>query len=450
MSRTQVLGVGLALAVAAAAGTETVLYEETFDAPSATVAGLGWEVRATPEQSRWDIAGGALQATCFFKPYQGGLIQRRIPYTPRGEFAVDLLLAGAGSTPGYDHFSLTLRLGTLSVSSRGYGEHSLQRYYSNEHRVVATEVPKGGWVRFRIRYDAPRGLIEYACGDLDHPSLVEHGFSVQPLAASPDGTIELQIGNYGLSTGTLVHRIDNIRLSKLPDAVGASAAPPGIAVIRGLAFDRLRVPEIVSRLGDDQPDVFTILSMGAAEKPANRFRLDRLPSIFATRRWRTILMADVPLGPGEPLPAYLLRKIRDDVEQGAHLIVLGGAFTLEKGCFQESLIEELLPVELPGVWGWRRPAEALPIRSRLPSPAMPADAPRVACLHAVQPRPGADVLAWAGDWPLAVTRPFGRGHVTVFAGAPLNGTRAAGKMFWEWEHWPEFVAALCRMPGEAR
>ena len=428
-----------------------VLYREDFEDDGRSLAERGWTTDATPEQSVWEVSDGSLRVTCFFKPYQGGRIRRQVPYVSRGELTFDAQLACGGSA-GYNHLSLQFFYGML-LSLKNYGGHHLQRYHDGKWRRVASNVPLRKWVRIRVRFDAAREIAEYYCGDVQYPTDIETGIVIRPKPGQD--TIEMAIGNYGLCTGTLVHRVDNIELRETPqassqEATGEAVDGKRVVVYRGISFQRLRVSEIVKRLGVAEPAVFT-MQTGLGLRAENRLFLDRMPSVLSSERPRTILMADLPVGPNDAVPRFLLDRMCDDVRQGARLVILGGPFTLGKGCFQGTSLEDVLPVELGGPWEVVKAARPLPLRtadSSLSTLLDGQDPPVVFYYHQVKPRKDARVVAYAGDRPVMFERSCGRGRVVVFAGTPLGKSTEQHRGFWEWPRWPEFVVSASGLEGE--
>jgi len=428
-----------------------ILYREGFEDEGRSLADRGWTTDATPEQSVWEVSEGSLRVTCFFKPYKGGRIRRQVPHVSRGELTFDAQLACGGSV-GYNHLSLQFFYGML-LSFNNYGGHKLQRYYERKWRRVASDVPLGRWVRFRVRFDAGRKIAEYYCGDMQYPTDIETGIVLDPKPGQ--NTMELAIGNYGLCTGTLVHRIDNIVLRELPSAPPKKPLADGpsgqrAVVFRGVSFQRLRVSEIVKRLGATDLAVFT-MQIGLSLSAENRFFLDRMPSVLSPERPTLILLADLPLGPNRAVPPFLLEKIRDDVQRGATLLILGGPFTLGKGCFRGTCLEDILPVELGGPWELVRAPRPRPLRAAEPSLSTLLDDPNppvVFYYHQVQPRQGARIIAYAGHGPVMFERSYGRGRVVVFGGAPLGTSTEQRRGFWQWPRWPEFVVRASGLGGE--
>jgi hypothetical protein len=324
------------------------------------------------------------------------------------------------------------------LSFNGYGDHHLQRYYEQQWREVARPVPQGEWTRFRVRFDADQRIAEYYCGDMEHPTSVETDLEWKPTEGQ--NTMHLLIGNYGLCTGTLVHRVDNVVLQELPEAP-PGAAGPGVTIYRGLSFERLRTAEIIREMKVENPSVFTLLT-GLGLGPQNRFFLDRMPPVLTASRDRLILMVDLPVGPGEALPPFVQQKIRADVAHGARLIILGGPVTLGNGCFQGSPLEEILPVELHGPWEIK-PARQ-PLRLHSPEPSLKdffggPEQHSVFFYHQVQPKVGARVLAYADDLPILIEKAYQEGSVIVFAAAPLGQSTEGHPGYWEWSRWPEFI-----------
>jgi len=420
-----------------------IVFQEDFERGS--LADRGWTVDAAPEQSLWEMSDGSLKATCFFKPYKGGRIRREVPYVPRGELTFDAQLAQGGGT-GYNHLSLQFIYGMM-LSFKNYGGHHLLRYHGGKWRRVASNVPMGKWVRMKVRFDGEKKIAEYYCGDMQYPASIETGIVLKP----KDGAraMELAIGNYGLCTGTLVHRVDRIVLTRLPQYLDW-AMPKQVTVYRGISFERLRVSQIVKRMGAEDPAVFT-MQTGLGLEPSNRFYLDRMPSILSPGRDRAILFADLPLGPNDAMPTFLQEKIRDDVRSGAKLVVLGGPFTLGNGCFQGTCLEPMLPVGLKGPWEIVRAPAPLPLRGASPSLAELFDGserPTVFYYHQIEPKPGSRVIAYAGDRPIMFECDFGKGAVVVFAGAALGKSTETHQGFWQWSRWPDFVVKAAGLEGE--
>ena len=66
-------------------------------------------------------------------------------------------------------------------------------------------------------------------------------------------------------------------------------------------------------------------------------------------------------------------------------------------------------------------------------------------------KPEAQVLVAAGDVPLVVEGPAGKGRVVVFLNAVLGekSPGAAGVPFWQWKDWPALMAAVLADNGRS-
>jgi hypothetical protein len=280
---------------------------------------------------------------------------------------------------------------------------------------------------------------------MENPSYVEQGVKLSPSSNGKDAP-ELFIGNYGLATGTIVNQISNIKLVSFDGKPKASAdvvpqpRTGQTTVYRGIAFERYRLDEILNALHVSNARVYTML-VGLALQPRNNFRLDRLPSLLSPVTDSLIIMADMPLGPEQAVQEALRRRVKEDVAGGAHLVILGGLFTLDKGEFAGSSLEELLPVKLAGSKGVSKADKPLPIDGA-------DETASILYYHDLTPASDARVLASAGGHPLVVSRQFGNGIVTVFTGIPSGALSGQSQPFWKWKDWPRYMAQMiCKAEG---
>lgn len=145
--------------------------------------------------------------------------------------------------------------------------------------------------------------------------------------------------------------------------------------------------------------------------------------------------------------------IKKFVEAGGGLLVIGGSWSLERGGFQGTFLEELLPLKLDktnsiirnkGGWVLQPAPSAPPAIRRLDWNAQP----RAFFIHDLPPKQEAKVLVRAGSHPILITGSYGRGRVAVFSanthGAPPEGTLP----FWEWEGLRKLCAWTLRWLSE--
>lgn len=67
---------------------------------------------------------------------------------------------------------------------------------------------------------------------------------------------------------------------------------------------------------------------------------------------------------------------------------------------------------------------------------------RVRFLHDLKLKKDARILAKAGDHVFMAARNHGKGKILVCLGMPCGEYSNDEVPFWEWDKWPEFVAAM--------
>ena len=441
MVRGQML-LGLTVLIACAGiSPAQVLFSEDFDG-DASVAERGWTVEATPEQSEWSVEDGHLSVICHRNPYKGGRIVRQVPATERGVLELDCLFARDGDTD-YNHLCFGLKLYGQAMAFKKYGGHLWMVYRPAENNwyVVSDRVPLREWTHLRVEFDIPRSRAEFFLGDDPDPLLI-----ATDLAMTPEGESgELELFNYGLTKGTVAQVVDNIVLRGTePTGEAAGAERNRALVFRGMTSERYRALEAMQgALGAERVSTYTLMTRSAATVPSNKLSLDRVPGAATWRQVRWIVLEDMPAGPGDVLPAYLLDDLERAVRDGASLLVLAGPLSLGKGAWQGTPLEAMLPVSVGGPWELKRLDAPAPLSGCEGSPA-------VRWYHDVPLVDGATAgdLTAAGK-PMVATRQLGEGSVTVFLAAPLGSAEdfAGSQPFWEWDGWPDLVRSLTGVPG---
>jgi hypothetical protein len=156
------------------------------------------------------------------------------------------------------------------------------------------------------------------------------------------------------------------------------------------------------------------------------------------------------------LPKGALDQLREFVNQGGGLVVLGGYATYDNGGFGGTPLEEMLPVSLKGSylelyitaekgaklskgeqadWPMRYDFSANPIAYYY---------------HILTPKPGAKIQVKVGNQAALVSGTFGKGRVVACA-LTVNGNPPAGVTpFWEWKDWPAMLAQAVEWAEGAR
>lgn len=154
------------------------------------------------------------------------------------------------------------------------------------------------------------------------------------------------------------------------------------------------------------------------------------------------------------LGAERLDAIRDFVEQGGGLVVLGGYWAYAHGAYSGTSLETMLPITLPpkGVISRQSPAAVLAPGAR-PSwkPAVDfAASPRAFYVDVLAPRKEAVVELRAGDRPALISGAFGRGRV-VACSLTVHGKAAENELaFWDWAGWPTILGQAVEWAGRGR
>lgn len=396
---------------------------------STSLAEAGWRTLVEDGVSQVRLDEGGLVADFGFKPYRGLAIGHEVPALVDADLRMTATLGRADQA--YDHFSFCLDYLGLRISSRNYGGHKLVRLWDGKWADITDRLPRAVRCEVRVVFTpAANGLVEYYVDDMESPCFAEEGIFLK-LPAAGATTATLAIGNYGLCRGMVQHRVHRLALGRAP----AGAATAGAVrveraqVFQGLAFGRCQAVALARRLGATSVAEYTITNGAPALGVENVFRLDRLPPLAADGIPGHLIMADFPLNVHNLQPISL-RALARSVEQGAHLVVLGGMFTLNKGGMAGNAFAELLPVEVADPWAVVRTAgiEILP-------------GGLLTWRHALPVRAGAQVLDTAGGQPLWVTWRRGTGRVTVFLGMPY-GADADG--FWAQPGWIDYATAMIR------
>ncbi|NLW87124.1 MAG: hypothetical protein GXY38_09650 [Planctomycetes bacterium] len=414
-----------------AAADETVVWEESFD-KNGQLSQLGWTAERQFEKDNFVVEDGRLQATCEFNPYKGSLYSRRIPFVKQGYIAWEAKSNGAG----YNHLSLQVKFYDVLTSYTGLANGSWCRHYSwgktDDWKTVG-DVPRKGanWVKYKVAFDVDAKTMEYYIDDMENPVRIDTDVMLAP---EKDGKSTLKIGNYGLANGSILNEVDNIRLVSITGQRSDAKIENTAIVFRGIAFGSYQLDRILEELKVSGSTNYDLETYGAALSPTNQFRLSKKPHPRPSSLPRYIIMADMPLG--EVVPEYVQKVILHSVDRGATLLVLGGLFTLNKGEFQGALLGKAMPVEIGSPWTMKR----LDAGEKIDGAS--AGDGRVRFLHDLKLKKDARILAKAGDHVFMAARNHGKGRILVCLGMPCGEYSNDEVPFWEWDKWPEFVAAM--------
>ncbi|MHB9132613.1 MAG: glutamine amidotransferase [Armatimonadota bacterium] len=148
---------------------------------------------------------------------------------------------------------------------------------------------------------------------------------------------------------------------------------------------------------------------------------------------------------------YQGRKVlRDFIQAGGGLVILGGAYTLGQGSFADTFMDDLLPVQVSGVKEVVHADKPLILAPGNSSLLQGIDAttwkkqPAVYWLHQVKPKPEATIHLTAGGQPVLITGNFGKGRIAVFTGTVMGKAQGQETPCWQWSGWPTLLANTVR------
>jgi hypothetical protein len=225
-------------------------------------------------------------------------------------------------------------------------------------------------------------------------------------------------------------------------AIGAAARPaaPGTRralLVMGLLGDVYRCEEAFGRLGWSAGVARQSVTLSGAALvgyPADAAGL-------ASNRMVAFANATAEaLGPEQ---RFALRRF---VEAGGGLLLLGGKSAFGNGGIRGSFLEEVVPVEVADTRFDLAPCGGSIVGERAAKRMGLVLARRLATpyLHRARLKPGATLLARAGDEPFLVAGAFGRGRVVCLLGTPYGTAPEGLTRFTEWADYPALLTTMLR------
>ena len=214
---------------------------------------------------------------------------------------------------------------------------------------------------------------------------------------------------------------------------------------RGVFYHLDRMHEALARLkAVNLTD--SCFETGSGElSPKNALGVRDFPSRAAMRDLDVLILDGIP---ATALSQQARRDVLDFVRGGGSLLVLGGWYSLSKGWYEGSFLEDALPVECKQAPYLRRlrPEEGTFKATSQYRSVLGSEAPdfgnrwAVEWINHVRPKPGAQVLmTTANGLPLLVAGTCGKGRVAVFAGTHAGEPEAP---YWQHAAWPTVVAQV--------
>jgi len=400
-------------------GLQLAASEVLWEADFGRKGELAWKKIRANEADSFVTGDGILTATCSAlgkKVNTGSVYETALPRVEKGALRFEVL-PNAGGAPSrtYNHLSLLIRFNGRLVSLRpGWWTHYFPK---SGHRRLAA-VPAGKWLAFKIEFDRKAGTIAYFFDDMQTPVYIEKEVDFPK-------EIKFQLGNYGLTSGTIVNHIRSLRLEKAEAA--AEKPRSGAVVLRGIDFDAYDIDGILREFGVGEKPVFCDVAVKTGLLMKNEFYLTKRP-LFSRTKPALIVMADFPLN--GTLTGDDLAELAAEVRDGAKLIILGGMFTLNKGEFGNDAFNKLLPVRIASPWDIAYRRENFSVRG---APGA------VAICHKCPLANGAKALLLVEDVALLSAVERGAGAVAVYCGIPGGRQADKGEMIHRQKNFPRLL-----------
>ena len=202
----------LLLFCAVTATAAQTLWQENFD-NDGTLQDNGFSVVVKNPKDSFAVKNKEAILTCSNAPYKGLLVQKKVQLAPQSEFTFEAKIAAHG-TEKFSLFGLKMELGNLLISFRDK-KLWIHRPKKNDW-IQPGKIKYNAWQKYKIRLDASNRTAEYYIDDMDIPVFVDEKSDFDPTVSNL-----LKIGNYGLSSGTVICALRNLKYTKYEKAVNA-------------------------------------------------------------------------------------------------------------------------------------------------------------------------------------------------------------------------------------
>ena len=350
---------------------------------------------------RW--VGGKPPTIIYADPYMSYLppglyrVAVRVRITPARLKPSDDLVTWACVTLGGD--SSTGR--TIFIRERDFRG-------KDEYREFTMDVMKPDWRRFGLRIDSTKSSPDFR---LDYIS-----FTLLCPLTDTDAQF-LYPGMFGKEEVRLEH--------------GASR----VLFIKGLMSEAWGLPGAFRACGLSDVDTvrYGLGYLGSIRMSGKTDFVNNL------ERYKLLVIANSNI---RFLDASARWKLKQWIEAGGGLVMLGGKAAYGAGVGRRSFLADTLPVKVAeGPYDIERNAGLLSPQKHPVVRGIHWKEPVVApYMHRIKVRPGGRVVISAGDRPFLVLGTFGRGKVACFCAAPY-GESAEGKThFTDWKYLPKLMA----------
>jgi len=435
----------LVLTAAGVAGAAEPVFEQNFDGlPNGADASVaGFTVNATPDQSVWTVQDGYLHGLLHRKPHEGGYVTVGVPKLERGRLDYRVWLG----SENYRHCGFQVRPYGIFTYYHGYGGFRMtwrrhaSRYIDGVKRerdiALQTRIAPGEWCRCRIEWDAAKMVISYFVDDMENPSYVDTKVAI--FSDKDEINRQLVFGNFGLCSGDIEVRIDDIKLYPVEAAKQGEAERKNVIVVDGFDYAKYKVREAFEGYDAGRMIRFPVV-FGLGGRPKIMTRLDKIITGAQLSKAKLLIMTNASALCLEPYTRQeLLAQVKDG---GLKVLMLGGLFSLGKGQYEGTEFMELCPVGLKGKWSVKafdtpqvlKPAKGMGFASLDWSKN-----PAALFYEDVNVPEDAEVWLKAGDVPILVVRKIGKGYVAALLTQPIGKAPGGTLAYWNWKDWPKLL-----------
>ena len=420
---------------------EDVVFSEQFDGKE-----LPKHWRGVRHAQDFKVADNVLNITLRPEILRAARLETDVPVIRKGTLEFDLTTSKINGQLGYgfyvELYGIRMFFHSACRDYRSYFPEPEQKRMLGfkiepvGHQRIGVVLP-GQKCRYWINFDADADRVEFGRYPDTDPEAIRTAVSV--LAGIEFTGGKLAVGDIGYEGGDAVYYMDNIVLKEYKDQLADNAEKKGILIFEGFSANSA---ECLGRNPDLQKHIRRYKIMPQVNVVThNRFVYQKFPSARTLGSAKAIILHDAPAGPDKCMPDTMINDIVKTVRNGATLVVLGGYFTLNKGEYTGTALEEILPVSIKDPFAVYKHAASQSLKAVKPEWQF-AEGMNVLYQHDLSTKPGAEVLLTAAGKPMLVRQSCGKGEVLVFLGLP---TAADGdnKIFFRNPLWEKFLNKLC-------
>jgi hypothetical protein len=392
-------------------GAEKIIFSETFTKLDALKS---WRQVLKKGGATFTVAPDGLHVNHKHLQSGAGFIEIPVPLIKKGRLDFDAeIVLKPGQSPG---IGLMVELYNISTFFHDgcrdwrmyFPEANAKRlpYFNIEpvghHKIASTSRNKK--IHYRIRFDEATDLVEFYAGDMSDPASARYDVSVFGHAFYRGGY--LRIGSFGYAPSDYYTRITNLTLTQEDNSNNQTAVRNQILVFEGMGSDHYVMKKLFSKEAKNIR-YYRWESSGACPGNYNNCQYFKMPGFTTCDNAKYIIFNDAP-NVEKPLQEKMLQA----VSNGAHLIIMGGLFTLNNGNFANTPIGDALPVKVDKKWNLAGDGNRPLVISGTKTKGV------LFYYFPAELTSGAEVVFKAGNIPVLISKKYGKGKISVLSATP--------------------------------